>query len=79
MDLKYVIDHYNNVMIYTGNSVSHKDMARVMFGKPVSAGFIRFDLDYIKKCAVYGESVSLNLKSRGTIDEDIIYNHLFKN
>jgi hypothetical protein len=61
-------------MIHTGDSVSHKDMARVMFGKPVSAGFIdsyRFDLN------VYGESVSLGLKSREVVDKEIINSHLF--
>ena len=79
-DLKYVIDEYKNVTVFSP-SATHADIARAMHGKPIAAGFIRMESlttvtggPYIR---CFGESISLNIKSRGQEDVDIITSELF--
>jgi len=57
---KYVIDKYNNVVVWNGDSTSHSDIAHAMFGEPVSAGFCHINGDRVD---TYGESVSLGIES----------------
>lgn len=42
-------------------AINHSDMKKLFVGEPLGAGFFHIDQD---KVWVYGESVSLNLKSR---------------
>lgn len=65
--MKYIIDSYNNVILCS-NTIIHSDVGRQMYGKAVSAGFVRFeDSSYLENQTTahcYGESISLELKSR---------------
>lgn len=71
--LKYVIDDYGNIAIFSPTAV-HSDIARQMYGKAVSAGFVDFEVpaDGVLDVKCFGESVSLGVKSNGFKDEEII-------
>lgn len=75
--LKYVVDEYGNIAIFSPGA-THADIARAMHGKPVGAGFITVDIQISGHDAgdldinCFGESVSLNIKSRQVTDEIII-------
>lgn len=82
-DLKYVIDEYKNVAVFSPTA-THADVARTMHGKPIAAGFIRFgigtvveDGERVAYANCFGESISLNIKSRGQEDADLIIGELF--
>ena len=78
--LKYILDDYGNFAIFSDTN-THSDMARGFHFKPVSAGFCTIakgyktnedgDEETIVNIHCFGESVSLNLKSREE-DEKII-------
>ncbi len=78
--LKYILDDYGNFAIFS-DTKAHSDIARGFHFKPVSAGFCTIAVGhYIKGTTeekesvnvhCFGESLSLNLKSREE-DEDII-------
>lgn len=70
--LKYVIDEYGNIAIFSPVA-THSHIARCMHGKAVGAGFVRFENG---KPRCYGESISLDVVSRGSVDEDIITSEL---
>lgn len=70
--MKYIIDELNMFVIFPKH-INHDDMAR-LHCKPigcsiVGAGFIEI-IDGIVSC--YGKSISLNIKSRGHFDSEII-------
>ena len=69
--LKYIIFEANGLVhpVLFGNHTSHKQI-NVTGGKPVAAGFVKFDSFGWPHC--YGESESLGISSRGQLDEDII-------
>lgn len=74
MRLKYVITSNNDFAIFTELS-EHHAVAQALWGKPVAAGFCQvtgeLDTQQVSlKC--YGKSNSLQLTSRGEIDEAII-------
>lgn len=71
MKLKYILDDYGNFALFSEVN-SHIDMAKGFYRKPVSAGFCHLNVAYndgkseIKyRVECHGQSVSLNLKSRG--------------
>ena len=70
--LKYIINQIDQFMIFPP-AVQHVDAARLLMGKfgpdVVSGGFIDISNNEVN---CYGESISLNLKSRGDIDSQII-------
>jgi hypothetical protein len=70
MKLKYIITSNGDFAIFSELS-SHQDIARSMYGKPVSAGFCYIDSTTGTKSSpfitCFGESTSLNLEST---DED---------
>ena len=74
--LKYIIDPSDKFMIFP-LTVQHDHAARLMEGNfgpdVVGAGFINF-IDGEVFC--HGESISLDLKSRGNIDSKIIADSL---
>ena len=73
MKMKYVIYENDGAKHYVvfDFSVDHSEMARRMGigAKILSAGFVSFNDE---GACCYGESVSLNMKSRGDIDSKII-------
>lgn len=73
MKNKYVIFE-NNFPILFGELFTHRDI-RGGFGKVTGAGF--FYINDENKVVVYGESVSLDIKSK-TTDADIIQRFLFQ-
>lgn len=77
MELKYIIDKYGNFAMFT-KANTHSEIAKGFYSEPVGAGFCNIrqkadSEDVNVHC--YGESVSLNLKSREE-DENIINNKL---
>lgn len=80
--LKYIMDDYKNFAIFTDGN-SHSDMAKSFHFHPTSAGFCTIDVGYeteednhqheklIVNVHCFGESISLDLKSREK-DEKII-------
>lgn len=85
--LKYVVmvtDEGREFPIIFGDLVSHRGMAEHVShlysreqdklgnyegeAKPVSAGFLQLDGDV----SCYGESESLNIKSRGPVDDKVV-------
>lgn len=75
---KYIIGGYNQEPIVFPETITHSDMARNMgwVGEDrcvVGAGFVYVKGDQYK---VYGESVSLRVKSRGETDEQILNKYL---
>lgn len=76
--LKYIVTDHGAFAIFNGLQ-NHSDVARSLYGKPVGAGFIRIMGDEgTSRASVhcYGRSVSLNLDSRGEIDQDIIHKNI---
>jgi hypothetical protein len=74
MELKYVVTENNDFAIFS-KATKHSNIARVLHGVPVGAGFctIRQKADSMDVDAhCYGNSVSLLLHSRPKVDEDII-------
>ena len=69
--MKYIIFEGNGLVhpVLFGNHTGHKQVS-IEGGKPVAAGFVKFDT--IGWPHVYGESESLHLGNRGELDEDII-------
>jgi len=71
-ELKYIIDEYDNFMIFSP-IVQHVHAARPLINTTdsliVGAGFCNIRNGYIE---CWGESISLNVKSRGKIDSDIL-------
>ena len=69
--MKYVIFEGNGLVhpIIFGDHTTHSQVS-IAGGKPISAGFVRFDKFGWPHCS--GESESLKLKSKGEVDEDII-------
>lgn len=65
--MKYILTNNNCFAIFS-ETATHIDMAMGMWGKPISAGFCRRHANGIY---CYGESISLNLKSRPE-DSEII-------
>lgn len=57
-------------------TVQHNDLANQIRHKVLGAGFVIFTP---KGLSCWGESVSLNIKSRGQIDTDIINRELLGN
>ena len=77
--MKYIIyedeGNVTEVMIFSDN-VIHKVVAEgCSERKPVSAGFFNY---FIGKVSCYGDSSSLELKSRGPIDAELVYNKLVR-
>lgn len=75
MELKYILDDYGNFALFSKVN-THSDMAKGFYKKPVSAGFCRIEAEethHGERAVVvcWGESISLNLKSRAE-DGDII-------
>lgn len=77
--LKYIMDDYKNFAIFSDGN-SHLDMAKGFHFHPTSAGFCTIDIGYkiingeeieIVNVHCFGESISLNLKSKEK-DEKII-------
>ncbi len=78
--LKYIVTDKKAVAIFSETCV-HADMARGMWGKPVSAGFCTIiyagDLHGMSvKSVCHGRSASLDLDSRKELDEEIINKYL---
>jgi hypothetical protein len=78
---KYVIwdDGLTECAIVFNNHITHADMVFKLRVEPISAGFVCLESnpqDPIINAVAFGESVSLNLKSRPE-DSDIIQNMLF--
>ena len=69
--MKYIIFEGNGLVhpVIFGNHTTHRQI-KIKGAKPVSAGFVRFDNFNLPH--VYGRSESINLDSRGELDEDII-------
>lgn len=65
MRLKYILTEYKSFAIFSDTHV-HADVARGLYGKPVSAGFCHLNtaIDDTITVICYGESISMNLKSR---------------
>lgn len=71
-DIKYIVTDRKAVAIFNP-SQGHDEVARQLYGKPVGAGFLHFDVDGERiKVRCYGSSVSLRIDSRGEVDEAII-------
>ena len=69
MPLKYVITENKEFVIFS-ETLQHKDIARAMQGTPISAGFVMRESNGTFTCS--DESMTLDLQSRGKLDEDII-------
>lgn len=88
MELKYIITNTNEYAIFsTGNS--HDDIARGMYGTPVSAGFLHLEIsakfedgiiqdtnETVLKTRCYGESISLHIISKHEEDDKFFYRKL---
>jgi len=73
-NLKYVVTDENDFAIFT-TLTEHRKIGDSLFGKPVGAGFVTRDEQGNFKC--YGESISLNLKSRK--EDEVIINKTITN
>lgn len=74
---KYIITSENEIIIFSP-SISHVAFKHM---NPISAGFIYFGKDNTRTdgkifCSCYGESETLNLKSREEEDENIAMRHI---
>ena len=69
--MKYIIFKQGNLFypIVFAEHTSHCDVI-LKNAKPISAGFVKFNLEGVEK--VYGESQSLNLKNRGEEDVQLL-------
>lgn len=77
MRAKYIIwdDGVTECAMVFNNHIKHVDMVFKLMVEPISAGFVQI-LSNPSDARAYGESVSLNLKSRPE-DSDIIRRMLF--
>lgn len=68
--ITYESFEFGNVFVIFDKATSHDDMASRLSCKEIlGAGFVGFSLDGAR---CYGESVSLEIKSRGQKDNEII-------
>ncbi len=80
MRLKYVLTDRKDFAIFT-DSTAHRDIAKVLYGQPIGAGFcdiaVGYDDDNKNKINVHcwGNSVSLGIESNET-DEQVINERL---
>lgn len=72
LELKYVVTNKGDFAIFTALT-NHNDVGFKLYGLPVGAGFCHFDDGEIQ---CYGESISMDLKSRGDVDAEIINDRL---
>lgn len=77
MRLKYILDEYGNFALFS-EANAHNDIAKGFYQKPESAGFCKVLVGsntetkaFVLYVECYGESISLNLKSRPE-DSEII-------
>lgn len=75
--MKYIIfedEVGNEYPVIFGDTINHKDMAKKIELKVISAGAMRFDdcLSEDFKIYCYGESQTLGIRGRGEIDTQII-------
>ncbi len=70
---KYIIPKSTRAPIIFSPAYEHKEMAHP-FGQCISAGFVKITVGPDDKISVncFGESISLDLKSRPTIDAQLI-------
>jgi len=78
MEFKYIIDKNKNFIIFS-KTINHSDMKRIIPSEIVSAGFCSFHVSHELLPAVhcFGESISLNIKSRQ--EDDLIINNKINN
>ena len=74
IEQKYVVTEDGDYAIFS-KATAHADIAKVLSGKPVGAGFCTiqqkaFSEDVDVHC--YGESLSLHISSRGEEDKETI-------
>lgn len=72
-EAKYIVID-DCIPIVFSETIEHKRMAIVVRGEVTGAGFVCIDEDGYYHC--YGESVSLNIKSRGIEDSAILNKYL---
>ena len=71
MKAKYIViipDHFELPMIFS-EMMAHSDVTRSLGGEVVGAGFCHIENDAY---TCYGESTSLNIKSRHAVDAEIL-------
>lgn len=67
--MKYIVDKFYGPVIFA-NGLQHKDVAKQLNLTNIqSAGFVRTSLGEIQ---CYGDSFTLNIKSRGEVDTELI-------
>jgi hypothetical protein len=76
MKMKYITyqGEFGPQFVIFDKVANHSDIARGLLStKHLGAGFVRFDEQGDSIC--YGESVSMRVKSRGKLDDEIINRH----